>query len=408
MWYAFLMSERMRKFKKRLITIGLAGILSFGSVATVFATTIGDVKNDLEQHQHELNKWQNQIEGLEDEQDILEEKISDLNAEIINTIASIDVKEEEIAAKTTSIEEKRVQIGQTQIEYEAAVVRENDQRDSMTDYARMMYENKETDYLNAMLSGKGLSDVLNQMDFVEKIYEYSLLRLNSFIQTKNDVHDLWDYLEEQKSGLEQDKVQLENDKAVLDALKADLDKKKEKLKKESADYEAQIKQAQQYANQVKKQIQADKAKIKKLEEEQRRQQMANNVTIAETNYTAMIDQAGGSDTGKKIAKYACQFIGNPYVAGGTSLTKGADCSGFTYRCYQDFGMTIPRTSFLQRGAGIGVEYKDAQPGDLICYDGHVGMYIGNGKIVHASNKKTGIKVSNATYRKILAVRRIVN
>ena len=94
--------------------------------------------------------------------------------------------------------------------------------------------------------------------------------------------------------------------------------------------------------------------------------------------------------------------------GGTSLTKGADCSGFTYRIYQDFGYSIPRTSSQQRSAGTGVAYSEAQPGDLICYDGHVGMYIGGGLIVHASSAKTGIKVSKAQYRTILAVRRIIN
>ena len=93
--------------------------------------------------------------------------------------------------------------------------------------------------------------------------------------------------------------------------------------------------------------------------------------------------------------------------GGTSLTKGADCSGFTYRIYADFGYNIPRTSFQQRSAGTGVKYENAQPGDLICYDGHVGLYIGGGYIVHASSAKTGIKVSKATYRPILAVRRIL-
>ena len=93
--------------------------------------------------------------------------------------------------------------------------------------------------------------------------------------------------------------------------------------------------------------------------------------------------------------------------GGTSLTNGADCSGFTYRVYQEFGYSIPRTSYQQRSAGTGVTYENAQPGDLICYDGHVAMYIGNGMIVHASSAKTGIKVSRAQYRTILAVRRII-
>ncbi len=98
--------------------------------------------------------------------------------------------------------------------------------------------------------------------------------------------------------------------------------------------------------------------------------------------------------------------------GGTSLTGGADCSGFTYRVYSEFGYSLPRTSYQQRNAGTGVSYENAQPGDLICYDGHVGIYIGGGLIVHASNSSPypagGIKVSQAGYRSILAVRRIVN
>ena len=101
MWYAFHMSENMRRFKNLVMTLGLVTVLSVGSVLSVFATTIGEVQQNLNQHQNDLNKWQNQIAGLEDEQDILEEQISDLNAEIINTIASIDVKEEEIAAMKT-------------------------------------------------------------------------------------------------------------------------------------------------------------------------------------------------------------------------------------------------------------------------------------------------------------------
>lgn len=116
---------------------------------------------------------------------------------------------------------------------------------------------------------------------------------------------------------------------------------------------------------------------------------------------------GGSATGQQIASYACQFVGNPYVSGGTSLTNGADCSGFTYRVYSDFGYSIPRTSYAQRNVGTGVDYANAQPGDIICYSGHVAIYIGNGKIVHASTASTGIKISNAQYREILSVRRIV-
>ena len=113
-----------------------------------------------------------------------------------------------------------------------------------------------------------------------------------------------------------------------------------------------------------------------------------------------------SGSGSSIVDYATQFVGNPYVWGGTSLTGGADCSGFTQSVYAQFGYSLPRTSYEQQNWGTEVSYADAQPGDLICYGGHVAIYMGNGQIVHASNSRDGIKISNdATYRTILSVRR---
>lgn len=109
-----------------------------------------------------------------------------------------------------------------------------------------------------------------------------------------------------------------------------------------------------------------------------------------------------------VADFAVQFVGNPYVWGGTSLTSGADCSGFVQSVYANFGVSLPRTSYEQQNAGTEVSYADAQPGDLICYGGHVAIYMGNGQIVHASNAKDGIKISNnAAYRTITSVRRLV-
>lgn len=116
--------------------------------------------------------------------------------------------------------------------------------------------------------------------------------------------------------------------------------------------------------------------------------------------------SGGS--GSSVVDYATQFVGNPYVWGGTSLTNGADCSGFVQSVYSNFGVSLPRTSYEQQNAGREVSYSEAQPGDLICYGGHVAIYMGDGKIVHASNSRDGIKVSdNAAYRTILSVRRLV-
>ncbi len=111
-------------------------------------------------------------------------------------------------------------------------------------------------------------------------------------------------------------------------------------------------------------------------------------------------------SGQAVVDYACQFIGNPYVWGGTSLTDGTDCSGFVQSVYKHFGVSLPRTSSAQRGAGRGVSYSEALPGDVICYDGHVGIYMGDGQIVNAINHAKGIGILSATYADILTVRRI--
>lgn len=117
--------------------------------------------------------------------------------------------------------------------------------------------------------------------------------------------------------------------------------------------------------------------------------------------------AAGSGLGASVANYALQFVGNPYVYGGTSLTNGTDCSGFTMGVYNNFGVSLPHSSGAQRSCGYGVaSLAEAQAGDIICYSGHVGIYIGGGQIVHASTAKTGIKVSSVSYRNILAIRRI--
>ncbi len=115
----------------------------------------------------------------------------------------------------------------------------------------------------------------------------------------------------------------------------------------------------------------------------------------------------GSQLGKNVADFACQFVGNPYVYGGTSLTNGADCSGFVMSVYKNFGVNLPHSSAADRSVGSSVGGLDnAQPGDIVCYSGHVGIYVGDGKIVHASTSKTGIIISNANYRSVLSVRRI--
>ena len=152
---------------------------------------------------------------------------------------------------------------------------------------------------------------------------------------------------------------------------------------------------------------AEAAQARRAAAESKTQNAANNEAKAEAA-VAIARSSNGSAMGKEVVDYACQFVGNPYVYGGTSLTNGTDCSGFVMSVYQNFGVSLPHSSSAQRSKGYDVGgLENAQPGDIICYSGHVAIYVGDGKIVHASTSKTGIIVSdNVNYRKVLSVRRI--
>lgn len=141
--------------------------------------------------------------------------------------------------------------------------------------------------------------------------------------------------------------------------------------------------------------------------EEKNRKTTQSESSSTTSEAPVVYTTGGSELGQSVASYACQFVGNPYVYGGTSLTNGADCSGFVMSVYANFGVSLPHSSSGDRSVGTAVDgLANAQPGDIICYSGHVAIYIGNGQIVHASTAKTGIKISDVNYRTPLGVRRI--
>ena len=161
----------------------------------------------------------------------------------------------------------------------------------------------------------------------------------------------------------------------------------------------------------------EEARLKKEAEERKKAQEAARKAQEKRNRAAGGGSSkavttpvtvAGSGLGAQVANYGCQFVGNPYVYGGSSLTNGTDCSGFVMSVYAHFGVGLPHSSRADRAVGYAVEggIANARPGDIICYSGHVAIYIGNGQIVHASTSKTGIIVSSAGYKNILAVRRI--
>lgn len=163
-------------------------------------------------------------------------------------------------------------------------------------------------------------------------------------------------------------------------------------------------------------IEEEKARLAKEEEARKAAKEAAKKKTQENASSSKKTTTDGGKTyanptgssGSDVAQFALQFVGNPYVYGGTSLTNGADCSGFVMSVYKNFGVNLPHSSAADRSVGASVNgLENAQPGDVICYSGHVGIYIGNGQIVHASTSRTGIIVSNASYRSILSIRRII-
>ncbi len=128
--------------------------------------------------------------------------------------------------------------------------------------------------------------------------------------------------------------------------------------------------------------------------------------VAEEQARIAAEKEASRQKGVEIVNYAKRFIGNPYVYGGTSLTRGTDCSGFVMGVYRHFGVSLPHSSYSMRKVGRAVSYNDMQPGDIVCYSGHVGIYAGNGQIVNAINERKGINFSSATYKRIITIRRI--
>ena len=386
-------------------------MIVFSMAGNVVADQINDLKKKTEEDKKKLEEIDEQLSDLESEQQGLQGEISELEAQIIDMMTSISILEDEITVK-------QEEITQAESDLEVAIQDEQNQYEAMKLRIQFMYEHGDSSYLDILMNATSMQDVLNKADYIEQLYVYDRNLLTQYEETRATVEQLKETLEIEHSELEAIMAGYEEEKLGMEETMSELEAV-------SAEYDSQITKAKQQALVYKQQIKQQNAKIAKLEEEARKKaeeearkkaeasktNNTNNTTV-KANGTAAVDKqsilaANGSAQGKEIAIYACGFVGNPYVLGGTSLTSGADCSGFTQAVYKAFGYKIPRTSYQQRSVGKEVSYAEAQPGDLICYAGHVAMYIGNGRIVHASSAKTGIKYGYATYREILAVRRIV-
>lgn len=421
----------MKRNVRKGICIMLSFLLFFLVVDPVSATTISELQKDVQNNQSQLNDVNRQISDYKGAQADIGDQIDQLDAEMVSLLTDINLIEDAIA-------EKEADIAETQVAYDAAVADKDEQYESMKIRIRFMYEQGDTSYLQIFLNTQNMSDMVNKAHYVEQLYEYDRNLLARYEATVQQVAELQDTLEEEKSELETSKAELKDEQQYVQKV---LDQKQQeydnytvvlaKAKQEAAAYTAKIKQetAQIKKLEEEERKRKEEEERKRKEEEERQRQAAllasqesqgnsenesqsddsskTEETSSESSSTTQAPSPSGGGKGQQVADYACKFIGNPYVAGGTSLTNGADCSGFVMAVYQAFGISLPRSSYAQAGVGTAVSYSEAKPGDIIYYGGHVGIYIGNGQIVHASTERTGIKITAATYRSIITVRRIV-
>ena len=437
--------------KKRMVCLTLALMMCMTQVVSVSASREEELREEQAWTSQQLDATYAKIDELWWAKEQLESEIATLDANLVDVMVSIDVLKTDIANKETSIAQTKDALGKAQKardkQYEAMKLR-----------IQYLYEKGGNDaWFQMMLNAEDLSDLLTKAEYTQQLYEQDRESLNKYVNTIEEVKKLGERYE-------QEKAELEGMKQEYEAESANLQYQLDERRAASADCDNEIAYAQQMATEYANLIMEQQAEIERLEaeriaaeEEARRQAEAEAAAAAAAaaaaeeaeneeavsydeegnaynedgelveesseveydEYGNVIDSANtvtdtsqytssGSGSGSSVVDYATQFVGNPYVWGGTSLTNGADCSGFVQSVYSNFGVSLPRTSYEQQNAGTEVSYADAQPGDLICYGGHVAIYMGDGKIVHASNSRDGIKVSdNAAYRTILSVRRLV-
>ena len=405
----------MKKFRytgKKMAALVLAGVMGFSITAS--ATTASEIKKQQQATQKQLDEINSQMKSIESQRNSVLSQVNSLNSELTTLVLNIELLESDIEAKAEEVD-------QAQADYEAAKQKEEEQYEAMKLRIQYIYEEGDMDYLPLFLQAENFSDFLNRADFAQEIQTKDREMFLEYQETKQEVADLLEELEQEKADMEDLQAEYEDQKSATEAALS-------QKKAEQADYDSQLAAAKSQAATYKKQLQDQQKQLKKLEAERKKKEVeaaaaaAKNSEASKSGTISTGSNSGsgssgsgsssgssasvsGGGSGAAIASYALKFVGNPYVSGGTSLTNGADCSGFTWAVYQNFGISIPRQSDAQGHSGKSVSYADAQAGDIIYYGGHVGIYIGGGRIVHSSTPKTGIKISSATYRGILSVRR---
>ena len=416
------MHRKKHMWKMRLVAAGLVAILGISCFQSASASALSKAKNKKSEAQTALDNANADIENIQSQQQELQSQIDALDADLVNIIMNLDILEGELSDKQTELDNVTAQLAQAQED-------EQNQYDAMKKRIVYMYENGDDSYIEALVGATDFSDLLNRLEYAQQIYDYDRNLLTQYQETVQQVADLKSQVETEKAELEEVQQSYQEQQASYESMIAE-------KQSQMSDFDTQLASAQSLAAQY-------KATVDEQNEIIRQEQAAaaaaaaqnnnkgNNTTTTNNNNGNTTGNNNGSNTGgdsttggstgggglnpsfstsvsgSDVVSYACQFIGNPYVWGGESLTDGADCSGFIKSVYANFGISLPHSSVALQRAGSEVSYENAQPGDIVCYAGHVAIYMGGGQIVHASSPSTGIKTGSATYRSIISVRRVL-